>query len=256
MGKEYTLFQELISEFIGTLILIMFGCGVVAATVLFEINGVNGSLAGGGITDIHIAWGLAVTFGIYASYISGAHINPAVTLALAVTGRFPWKKVVPFSLAQTAGAFAGALLVFAVYHTKWFLVDPELLNTASIFSTFPATKGILSGLVDQVVGTAILMYLILATGDKLAAEKVSFLGPIVVGLIVVAIGMSFGMMHGYAINPARDLGPRLFSVLAGFKNNGLTDGSGVWLIPIVGPLVGAPVGALLYDKVMGKIISK
>ncbi len=256
MEKEYTLFQEMVSEFIGTLVLILFGSGVVAATLLFETNGLNGSLAGGGILEIHIAWGLGVTFGIYASYISGAHINPAVTVALAVTDRFPWKKVLPFSLAQTAGAFVGAALVFADYHAKWIQVDPGLLNTASIFTTFPAVKGFLPGFVDQVLGTAILMYLILATGDKLAAGKVAFLGPIVVGLIVVAIGMSFGMMHGYAINPARDLGPRIFAVLAGFKNNGLTDGSGVWVVPIVGPLVGAPVGALLYDKVMGKIISK
>jgi len=256
MDKEYTLLQELVSEFIGTMVLILFGCGVVAATVLFETNGVNGSLAGGGLTDIHLAWGLAVTFAIYASYISGAHINPAVTLSLATTKRFPWKKVIPYSLAQTAGAFTGALLVFVVYHAKWIQVDPDLLNTAAIFSTFPAVKGFLPGLVDQIVGTAILMYLILAVGDKLAAEKVAFMGPFAVGLIVVAIGMSFGMMHGYAINPARDLGPRLFSVLAGFQNNGLTDGSGVWLVPIIGPLVGGPLGALLYDRIMGRIISK
>lgn len=244
----YTKKSEFLAEIIGSMFIALFGCGVVASVVV----GNNGAPI-----NIHIAWGLAVTFGIYASgKISGAHLNPAVTLALAVTGRFQWSKVWYYIVAQIIGFFIGAAIVFAVYYGKWIEVDPNFENTAGVFATFPAVPGFLYGFIDQVVGTFILIFLILATGDANNTPAGANLGPIIVGLIIVAIGMSFGFMHGYAINPARDLGPRLFAVLVGFKNNGLTDGSNVWIVPIVGPIVGGIFGAIVYDVTIGNIFSK
>ena len=244
----YSKKSEFLAEIIGSMFIALFGCGVVASVVV----GNNGAPI-----NIHIAWGLAVTFGIYASgKISGAHLNPAVTLALAVTGRFQWSKVWYYIVAQMIGFFIGAAIVFAVYYGKWIEVDPNFENTAGVFATFPAVPGFLYGFIDQVVGTFILIFLILATGDANNTPAGANLGPIIVGLIIVAIGMSFGFMHGYAINPARDLGPRLFAVLVGFKNNGLTDGSNVWIVPIVGPIVGGIFGAIVYDVTIGNIFSK
>ena len=244
----YSKKSEFLAELMGSMFLIMFGCGVVASVNI----GNNGAPV-----NIHIAWGLAVTFGIYVSgKISGAHLNPAVTLGLAVTGRFPWSKVWYYVVAQMIGCFIGAAIVFAVYYGKWIEVDPNFETTTGVFATFPAVPGFLPGFIDQVVGTFILVFLILATGDANNTPAGSNLGPIIVGLIIVAIGMSFGFMHGYAINPARDLGPRLFAVAAGFKNNGLTDGSNIWLVPVIGPIVGGVLGAIIYDITIGKVFAK
>ena len=243
-----TLTGELLAEFLGTMVLITFGCGVVAMVVLFGA-GVPGEIVKGGYTNITFGWGLAVTMGIYvAGGVSGAHLNPAVTLALAVFRGFPWRKVVPYSLAQTAGAFAGAALVYWNYRPAFHKADPLLDHTAGVFATFPAFPQVLSaGLFDQILGTALLMGLILAVTDPRNQAPVANLAPFVIGLIVVAIGMSIGGMHGYAINPARDFGPRLLTVVAGFKNNGLTHGPPVFWVPIVGPLLGALVGGAMYD---------
>ncbi|WP_295153715.1 MIP/aquaporin family protein [uncultured Brachyspira sp.] len=239
---------EFLSEIIGSMIIALFGLGVVASVVI----GSNGAAI-----NIHIAWGLAVTFGIYASgKISGAHLNPAVTLALAATGRFQWAKVWYYILAQMIGFFIGAAIVFAVYYGKWIEIDPYFENTAGVFATFPAVSGFLYGFVDQVVGTFLLVFLILATGDADNIPAGSNLGPIIVGLIIIAIGMSFGFMHGYAINPARDLAPRLFAAAAGFKNNGFTDASNIWLVPVIAPIVGGVLGAIIYDFTIGRIFAK
>jgi glycerol uptake facilitator protein len=255
---KYTKSQEFIAELFGTMVLILFGCGSVAMVVLFGDNPpIPGEVVKGGYTNIVLGWGLAVTFGIYISgTISGAHLNPAVTLAMAVTKRMPWAKVPHYILGQFIGAFIGAGLMFAVYYPKWSLVDPLFDHTAGIFCTFPAVPGFWPGFFDQVVGTALLLGLILAVVDKLNALPGSNMAPFIIGLIVVAIGISFGGMNGYAINPARDLGPRLFAVLAGFKNNGLTDGPSVWLPPVLGPLVGGALGALAYDFFIGRILIK
>jgi glycerol uptake facilitator protein len=173
---------------------------------------------------------------------------------MAATGRMPWGKVFHYMLAQFLGAFAGAALVFAVYYPKWIIADPTFEHSAGVFSTFPAVDGFWPGFFDQVVGTALLLGLILAVVDKLNALPGSNLAPFIIGLIIVAIGISFGGMNGYAINPARDFGPRLFSVLAGFKNNGLTDGTGHWLPPVIGPLVGGVLGAFAYDLTIGRAL--
>jgi glycerol uptake facilitator protein len=241
------MFPELAAEFFGTLVLILFGNGVVAMVVLFG-HGIPGEIVNGGYSNINFAFGIGVTMGIYiAGRISGAHLNPAVTLALAVFRGFSWVKVIPYSLAQTAGAFCASALVFWDYHLQFLKVDPNLDHTAGVFTTFPAFPDILSaGLVDQALGTAILVFLIFALIDE-RNQPPANLTPILIGTIVVGIGMAFGGMHGYAINPARDFGPRLFTVVAGFKNNGLTDGPAVFWVPIVGPLVGGVIGAAAYD---------
>ena len=239
---------ELVAEFLGTFVLIAFGTGVVAMVVLFPAKN-PGELIHGGYTNITLGWGLGVTMGIYvAGKISGAHLNPAVTLALAVFRGFPWKKVLPYSIAQTAGAFVAAALVYWNYLPAFRQMDPQLERTAGVFTTFPAFPAVLqAGFLDQVIGTALLLLMILAITDELNAPPGANLAPLMIGLVVVAIGMSFGGMHGYPINPARDLGPRLFTALAGFRNNGLTDGARVWWVPVVAPLLGGLVGAALYE---------
>lgn len=216
--------------------------------VLFP-SGTPGELIHGGYTNLTLAWGLAVTMGIYvAGSISGAHLNPAVTLALAVFRGFPWKKVVPYSLAQTVGAFVAAALVYKNYLPAFHQFDPQMMHTASVFTTFPTFPGIpLAGFLDQVIGTALLLLLIFAITDEYNSPPGPALMPLMIGLVVVAIGMSFGGIHGYAINPARDFGPRLFTAVAGFHNNGITDGRTVWWVPVFAPLVGGLIGAGVYD---------
>jgi glycerol uptake facilitator protein len=255
---KFTAAQEFLAEFFGTMVLILFGVGSVAMVVLFSSNPpIAGEVVKGGYTNICIGWGLAVTFGIYVSgTISGAHLNPAVTLALAATKRFPWSKVLYYVLAQFLGAFAGAGLVFADFHAKWVLADPNLDHTTGVFCTFPAVPGFWPGFFDQVVGTALLVGLIFAVIDKLNNLPGSNLAPLIIGLLVVAIGISFGGMNGYAINPARDLGPRLFAVIAGFTNNGLTSGPSVWIPPVLGPLVGGLCGGFAYDLFIGNTLVK
>jgi glycerol uptake facilitator protein len=248
----YSKSQEFLAEVVGTMVLILFGCGVVSLVVLFEGKG--------DYTTITIGWGLAVTFGIYVSgKISGAHLNPAVTLGLAVTGRFPWGKVCPYIIAQVIGAFIGAAIVFAVVYTRMRVLVPDgALPYTGIFATSPYVPNehwwSLSGFVDQIVGTALLLGLILAVGDAHNTPPGSNLTPLIVGLIVVAVGMSFGGMHGYAINPARDFGPRLFTFVAGFADSGFRNGN--FIVPIVATSIGGVVGALFYDLTVGRIMKQ
>jgi len=244
---KQSLVAELLAEFLGTMVLILFGNGVVAMVVLFG-HGVPGEIVNGGFTNITLAWGLAVTMGVYvAGKISGAHLNPAVTIAVAAFRGFPWSKVIPYSIAQIAGAFVAAAVVFWNYHPAFLRVDPQLDHTAGVFTTFPAFPEILSaGLLDQIIGTALLLMMIFAITDE-RNQPPAILTPLMIGLVVVVVGMSFGGMHGYAINPARDFGPRLLTAVAGFKNNGLTDGPMVFWVPIVGPIVGGLIGGFVYD---------
>lgn len=248
MNRKPTLMAELIAEFLGTFVLILLGTGVVAMVVLFPTRN-PGEIVNGGYTNITLGWGLGVTMGIYiAGKISGAHLNPAVTVALAVFRGFPWRKVLPYSIAQTAGAFAAAALVFWNYLPAFRQVDPQLERTAGVFTTFPAFPALpQAGFLDQLIGTGLLVLLVFAIIDEFNSPPGANLTPVLIGLVVVAIGMSFGAMHGYPINPARDFGPRLFTVLAGFRNNGLTDGTRVWWIPVVAPLLGGLAGAAIYD---------
>jgi glycerol uptake facilitator protein len=241
------LLPELSAEFFGTLVLILFGQGVVAMVALFG-SGIPGEVVHGGFTNITFAWGLGVTMGVYiAGRISGAHLNPAVTIALAVFRGFPWRRVVPYIVAQTAGAFLASALVYWEYRPAFQKADPLLDHTAGIFTTLPTFPQFpMAGFLDQVIGTALLLLLIFAISDDRNMMPGN-LAPLLIGLVVVAIGMSFGGLHGYAINPARDFGPRLFTVLAGFRNNGLSDGSMVFWVPIAGPILGGLIGAGVWD---------
>jgi glycerol uptake facilitator protein len=248
MNAKTSLLAQLLAEFLGTFVLILFGTGVVAMVVLFPSK-IPGEMVHGGYTNITIGWGLGVTMGIYvAGSISGAHLNPAVSITLAVFRNFPWSKVIPYSLAQTAGAFTAAALVYCNYLPAFRQLDPTLEKTAGIFTTFPAFPGTPSaGFLDQVIGTGLLLLLIFAITDESKSAPTANLAPLMIGLVVVAIGMSFGGMHGYPINPARDFGPRLFTAVAGFRNNGLTDGPATWWIPVIAPLLGGLAGAAVYD---------
>jgi glycerol uptake facilitator protein len=257
MNAKSSFWVQLLAEFLGTFVLILFGTGVVAMVVLFPSK-IPGEMVHGGYTNITLGWGLGVTMGIYvAGNISGAHLNPAVTLTLAVFRDFPWNKVIPYSIAQTVGAFAAAAVVYRNYLPAFHQVDPTLERTAGVFTTFPAFPGLPSaGFLDQVIGTALLLMLIFAITDEFHAVPPANLTPVMIGLVVVAIGMSFGGMHGYPINPARDFGPRLFAALAGFRNNGLTDSTGVWWVPILAPLLGGLLGAAAYDFGIRRFLGK
>ena len=188
--------------------------------------------------------------GIYiAGSITGAHLNPAVTIALAVFRGFPWRKgPALFPGADRRSVCRGGAGVSGITGLQFLTVDPTLEHTAGVFTTFPAfPRSPSAGLLDQTIGTALLLLMIFAITDERNTPPGANLTPLMVGLIVVAIGMAFGGMHGYAINPARDFGPRLFTVVAGFKNNGLTDGTLVFWVPIAGPILGGLIGGGLYD---------
>jgi glycerol uptake facilitator protein len=257
---------ELLSELIGTFVLICFGDGVVAMAVAALNQSGRGTLifnASGDWLLIGWGWGIAVTFGVYvAGGISGAHINPAVTLAFAVRRGFPWRKVPGYIAAQLVGAFLGAFLVYIVYKgaidsyeraNHIVRGDPNSVPTYSIFATFPAKYlgNWVGPFVDQVVGTAFLLAFVFALTDVLNQPPRANLAPWLVGLAVVAIGVSFGANAGYAINPARDFGPRLFAAIAGWGKVALPGDYGnvntYFWIPIVGPFLGGVIGAIAYD---------
>lgn len=237
MRKKYA--GELASEFAGTLIMILFGCGVVAQVLTSEgAAGDWGTLAWG--------WGIGVTMGIYvAARVSGGHLNPAVTLALAVFKGFPWRKVLPYSLAQMTGAFLAALIVRIVYADAIAHVDPErTVATQTIFSTLPgAGVSVPTAFLDQVVGTAILVFVIFALTTAINNPPAANTTPFMIGFLVVGIGIAFGANAGYAINPARDLGPRLASFVTGYDTAFVTAaGVPYWWLPIVAPLLGGLIG--------------
>ncbi|GAA3101083.1 MIP/aquaporin family protein [Nonomuraea salmonea] len=195
---------ELIAEFLGTMVLILFGCGVVAQVIAAEL---------GDHDSIAWAWGIGVTLGVYvAGRTTGAHINPAVTLGFALFRGFPWPKVLPYALAQTLGAFVGALIVRWNYTEVLAMADPgHTIKTQIVFSTLPGNGtlpvSMWGGLRDQIIGTAILLFVLFALSDVLNMAPGANLGPFIIGLLIVGIGMSFGTDAGYAINPARDFGP-------------------------------------------------
>jgi glycerol uptake facilitator protein len=240
---------ELAAEFAGTMILILFGVGVVA------------QVAGANIGDhdsIAWAWGLGVTLGVYvAARISGAHLNPAVTFALATFKEFSWRKVAPYVAAQTAGAFIAALIVRWNYSEILAKVDPgHTIKTQGVFSTLPGNGtlpvGTWGAFRDQVIGTAILLFVIKALTDARNSPPLANLGPFLIGLLVVAIGMAFGSDAGYAINPARDFGPRLAQFITGYGGAWKDQNGDLYFwVPIVAPLIGGVLGAGLYKLLIG-----
>jgi glycerol uptake facilitator protein len=254
--SEPKLIGELVAEFAGTMILILFGTGVVAQVVS---GGSTGSL--GGHDSIAWAWGLGVMLGVYvAGRASGAHLNPAVSLSLAIYQGFPWRKVAPYAVAQVLGAFVGALLVRWDYTEVLAKVDPtHSLKTQGVFSTLPGNGTFpvseLGALRDQIIGTAILIFVLFAITDKLATPPLANLAPFIVGLLIVAIGMAWGTDAGYAINPARDFGPRLAEYLTGYSHAWRDQyGNLYFWVPIVGPIIGAVVGGGLYAVLIGRYL--
>jgi MIP family channel proteins len=245
--------KEAAAEFLGTFILIVFGVGVVAQTVLSKD-------AAGSYLAINIGWGLAVMLGVYtAAGVSGAHLNPAVSVALAVHRGFPWPKVPVYAAAQVAGAFVASAVVFLIYRDALIAFDGGVrqvqgaTGTAGIFATYPQPfLSTMGGLIDQIAGTALLMVCVLAITDQRNAGPPSWLVAPMIGGLVVAIGVAFGFNAGYAINPARDLGPRLFTAIAGWGAEVFSAGNGWWWVPIVGPTAGAVLGALFYDVCVGR----
>jgi glycerol uptake facilitator protein len=282
VGRITGLYGELLAEFLGTFVLIAFGDGVVAMAVA----GLPGSGRTSSPTTIFDAagdwllitwgWAMAVAFAVWvAGGVSGAHINPAVTLAFAVRRKFTWAKVLPYWGAQVCGAFVGAALVFLVYDNAINAFNTashtprgggQALATYSIFATFPASYfhgGYAGPLIDQIVGTAFLLIFVVALIDMRNTAVGSNLAPLAIGLAVAAIGMSYGANAGYAINPARDFGPRLFAFFAGWGHVALpgtfNNGAGFafsWYfwVPIVGPLIGGTLGVIIYDLFIGDIL--
>jgi glycerol uptake facilitator protein len=251
--KAKTLLGECSAEFLGTFILILFGVGVVAQVVAGGI---------GNHDSIAWAWGLGVTLGIYvAGRMTGAHLNPAVTIALAAFRGFSWKKVLPYAGAQFLGAFLAALVVRWNYTEALNKFDPGLTRKSQIvFSTLPGNGSdigvhLWGGFRDQIIGTAILMLLILAITDLRNTAPAANLTPFIVGLVVVGIGMAWGTNAGYAINPARDFGPRLASFITGY-GGAFKDqfGEVYFWVPIVAPILGALLGALIYDQLVGRFL--
>jgi glycerol uptake facilitator protein len=248
--KRHTLLGELSAEFLGTFVILIFGIGVVAQVVLY----------GGDFGDyvvIPFAWGFGVALAIYvAGGISGAHLNPAVTLAFAVRRGFPWRKVLPYWGAQIFGAFVAAALMYFNYQEAFHRFDPgKTFKSQGVFSTLPNGVTVLGGFRDQIILTAILVMLIFALIDERNTSPRANMAPFLIGVLIIAIGQAFGSNSGWAINPARDLGPRLLSYFAGWSTAfRASSGSVYFWVPIIGPLIGGVLGACVYDLFIGQFL--
>ena len=227
----------------GTALLVLLGCGVVANVALTKAKGLNG-----GFLMVNFGWGLAVYAGVIASYNSGAHLNPAVTLGLVASGATAFGAGVPvtivsvlaYILAQLIGAFIGAVLAWIAYK-QHFDEEPDPANKLGVFSTGPAIRGYGWNLITEIIATFVLVFVVIGFGRHPAGGGLAALGALPVALLVIAIGMSLGGPTGYAINPARDLGPRLAHFVLPIKGKGGSDWSYAW-VPIVGPLIGGMLG--------------
>ncbi len=225
-----------IAECFGTMILILFGEGVVAGVCLRGTKSENA-----GWLTVVLAWALAVTMAIFAvGRISEAHLNPAVTLGLYVADKFPGDQVLGYILAQFVGAFLGAVLVWLHYRPHWKSTSPEL--QLAVFATGPAIRSTADNLFSEILATAVLILALLFIG---ANEFTEGLKPVVVGGLIAAIGFSFGGTTGFAINPARDLGPRVAHAILPIPGKGSSDWGYSW-IPVVGPLIGGALGAFIF----------
>lgn len=237
-----------LSELIGTMILITLGGGVVAGSVLKKSKA-----EGGGWLLITVGWGLAVAMGAYAvGKYSGAHLNPALTIGFAVIGKFPWSKVPEYVAGQLIGAFIGSCIVYIAYLPHWSITNDPVAKF-SVFSTDPAIDSPVSNLMAEIIGTFILVLGILFIG---ANKFTDGLNPFIVGGLIVIIGLSLGGPTGYAINPARDIGPRIAHTLLPIPGKGSSQWHYAW-VPVVGPLVGGIYGALFYQTIfLGHMTAK
>ncbi|XP_005741691.1 aquaporin-9b [Pundamilia nyererei] len=247
LGLRRDIFKEFLAEFLGIFFLILFGCGSVAQMVL--------SRAGlGDILSVHIGFTLGVMMAVYiAGGVSGAHVNPAVSLAMLILGKLPLKKFPIYVAAQFLGAFVGSCAVYGLYYdalmdfTKGEFIVTGENATATIFASYPSKHlSVLNGLGDQVIATAALVICILAITDRKNIGAPKGMEPLSIGLIIAGIGVSMSLNCGYPINPARDLGPRFFTALAGWGMEVFRAGGCWWWIPVVGPMVGGAVGAGVY----------
>ncbi len=228
-----------LAEFIGTMILILLGNGVVANVVLHKSKG-NGS----GWIVITAGWGFAVAVAVYVTgWVSGAHINPAVTIALASIGAFDWAMVPGYIAAQISGAFVGGILVFLTYKQHYDETD-DADGKLATFSTGPAIGGAKWNVVTEVIGTAMLVMGVL--GITNSNNSVGAMGALLVGILVWSLGLSLGGPTGYAINPARDLGPRIAHAVLPIKGKRDSDWAYAW-VPVVAPVIGGVLGAQLFD---------
>lgn len=241
--------SPLLAEFVGTLFLVLLGNGVVANVLLNESKG-----KGAGWMVITTGWGIAVFVAVLISgSYSGAHLNPAVTLGLALVGAFPWNATLPYMLAQMAGGIAGAILVYLAYLPHWNRT-PDGNTTRAAFCTAPAIRNWVSNIICEIIGTFVLIFAILeikgAFQRPLSSSAIPIelgaLGAIPVMLIVWGIGLSLGGPTGYAINPARDLGPRIAYAFLPMGRRGSADWGYAW-IPVLGPLLGATAAALIFN---------
>ncbi len=233
------------AEIVGTMILVILGDGVVANVALNKTKGQNA-----GWIVVTTGWALAVAVGVYAVRpISGGHLNPAVTLGAAVIGKLPWIAVPRYLLGQLIGAFLGAAVVWLAYLPHW-KETPDTGAKLGVFCTAPAIRNLPLNLLTEIIGTFVLVLGVLAIlSPKNLVPNSGFdtgFGPFLVGLLVWAIGLSLGGPTGYAINPARDLGPRLAHFVLPIAGKGSSDWSYAW-VPVVGPLIGGVLGALFYQ---------
>jgi len=235
-----------LAEVVGTALLVLLGTGVVANVALVRNKGFNG-----GFLMVNIGWGLAVFAGVIVSYNSGAHLNPAVTLGLAASGATEFGSGVAVSLlsilayiaAQLIGAFIGAVFTWLAYK-QHFDEEPEAANKLGVFSTGPAIRSYGWNLVTEVIGTFVLVFVVIGFSRQEPGGGLAALGALPVALLVIAIGASLGGPTGYAINPARDLGPRIAHAVLPIKGKGSSDWSYSW-VPVVGPIVGGVLAGLL-----------
>jgi glycerol uptake facilitator protein len=240
----HDIMSPFLAELFGTAILIVLGNGVVANVVLRRTKGQDS-----GWIVITAGWAAAVTIAVYSvNSISGAHLNPAVTVALAAIGAFDWARVPPYIAAQIAGGFVGAVIVWLTYLPHW-KETPDPVAKLAVFSTMPAIRSPASNLISEVIGGFALVLALLAVlspGNFVpGSDLAKGFGPVLVGVIVFAIGLSLGGPTGYAINPARDLGPRIAHAVLPIAGKGSSDWGYSW-IPIVGPTIGGVLGALVY----------
>ncbi|XP_029921125.1 aquaporin-3b [Myripristis murdjan] len=249
---RHVLLRQALAECLGTLILVMFGCGAVAQLVL------SGGSHGTFLT-VNFAFGFAATLGILVSgQVSGGHLNPAVTFALCLLGREPWTKFPVFFFFQTLGAFLGSALIFGMYFDAlWDYGQGELIvvgnnSTAGIFATYPSKHlTLVNGFFDQIIGTAALIVCILAIVDPYNNPVPRGLEAFTVGLVVLVIGLSMGFNSGYAVNPARDLGPRIFTAVAGWGAEVFIAREYWFFVPVCAPFLGAVMGVVLYQLMVG-----
>ncbi len=221
-------------EILGTAMLLLLGCGVVANVALTKTKG-----NGGGFLLVNFGWALGVYAGVYVAFPTGAHLNPAVTLSQLMLGNIDFSHAVAYWVAEMAGAFLGAVVCWLAYK-QHFDEEPDPANKLGVFSTGPAIRSVPWNLVTEVIGTFVLIFVILVFGGTPTQ-----VGPLAVALLVLAIGASLGGPTGYAINPARDLGPRIAHFVLPIRGKGSSDWGYSW-IPVVGPLVGAAIAVLVF----------